>query len=160
MIGKNLTPEKRGMLKGMLGTSLVFTVCAGIGLYFLHQRHEDELDELEKDTAKFCLDWAAEHYERALRRKRKATEEASKDSGEAGKDYSATTGYEATPKEWEELEEKIIQSCAEYDRLAQELVEMDAEYRAGLDKLRAQIYADNDRLNEAHSVDSCARENL
>ena len=42
----------------------VYWVGIGAGLYFLHQRHEDELDKLEQDTAKFCLDWAAEHYER------------------------------------------------------------------------------------------------
>ena len=71
MNSKKLTPEKRGVLKGVLGTSLVFSVGIGIGAFFLHQRHEEELDKLERDTARACLDFAAEHYERVLRQKKK-----------------------------------------------------------------------------------------
>ena len=152
---KQLSSEQIGVVKGVLGTSLVFSIGIAIGAFFVHQRHEDELDKLEQDTAKFCLDWAAEHYERSIRRKRKETEEVSDDNRETGRGYSAMTGHEATPEEWEALEKRLEQSCAEYEKGVQEFAEAEAEYRASLnelgaelDKLRAQIYAKNDRLNK------------
>lgn len=67
MVGKNLTPEKRGVLKGVLGTSLVFSVGIAIGAFFLHRKHEEELDKLELDTATTCLDIATDHFESVIR---------------------------------------------------------------------------------------------
>ena len=143
MNSKKLTPEKRGVLKGVLGTSLVFSVGIGIGAFFLHQRHEDELDKLERDTARDCLDFAAEHYEKVLRRKNKE---------------SAKGCYEASTEEWEELEKKLEERCKEYDRLVREINTQNAQYREELAKLKSKIYAENDLLNEGRGTSDCAQE--
>ena len=68
---KQISAERIGVLKGVVSTTLVFSIATGLGLYLLKEKHEEKLDELEKDTARFCLDWAAEHYERAIRRREK-----------------------------------------------------------------------------------------
>ena len=47
----NLTPEHIGMLKGATATALLFIAGIAIGLFFLHRKHEEEMDKLEKDTA-------------------------------------------------------------------------------------------------------------
>ena len=67
----NLTPEHIGMLKGAAATALFFSAGIAIGLFFLHRKHEEELDKLERDTARACLDVAAEHYESVIRRREK-----------------------------------------------------------------------------------------
>lgn len=54
--------------RGVLITSLAFSAVIGVGLYVLKQKHEADLDKLERDTANACLDVAAEHYERILRK--------------------------------------------------------------------------------------------
>ena len=69
---KDLTPEKRSMAKGALGTALTFTAVSGIGLYFLYRWHEKEMDKLELDTAEFCIEQLTEQHENEIRRKRKA----------------------------------------------------------------------------------------
>lgn len=61
-----LTPEQMGVLKGSLGTSAVFSIGIAIGAFFLHRKHEEELDKLERDTARVCLDIATEQYEKVL----------------------------------------------------------------------------------------------
>ena len=71
----DLTPMQTGMLKGALFTTLAFSICIGIGLYFLWQWHENEMDKLERDTAMICLDIATEHYEKALRKNRSLGEQ-------------------------------------------------------------------------------------
>lgn len=68
---KQLSTEQIGVLKGVVATTIVCSIATRLVLYLLKQKHEEKLDELEKDTAKFCLDWAAEHYERAIRRREK-----------------------------------------------------------------------------------------
>ena len=68
---KQISAERIGVLKGVVATTLVCSIAAGLGLYLLKEKHEEDLDELEKDTARFCLDWATEHYERAIRRREK-----------------------------------------------------------------------------------------
>lgn len=67
----NLTPEHIGMLKGATATALLFIAGIAIGLFFLHRKHEEEMDKLEKDTAITCLDFATEHYEGVIRRREK-----------------------------------------------------------------------------------------
>lgn len=64
----NLTPEHYGMLKGIVGTSLLFVAVIVVGLFLLHQKHEEEMDKLQRNTARDCLDVAAEHYERLIHR--------------------------------------------------------------------------------------------
>lgn len=68
----NLLSQRRGVLEGALGASVILAAGVGVGLYLLHQRHEKELGKLEKDTVITCLDFAAEHYEGVIRRDRKA----------------------------------------------------------------------------------------
>ena len=67
----NLTPEHIGMLKGATATALLFIAGIAIGLFFLHRKHEEEMDKLQKDTAITCLDFATEHYEGVIRRREK-----------------------------------------------------------------------------------------
>lgn len=52
-------------------TSITFLVGIGVGLYFLHRKHETEMDKLAKDTEISCLDLAAEHYEGVILRREK-----------------------------------------------------------------------------------------
>ena len=42
----NLTPEHIGMLKGATATALLFIAGIAIGLFFLHRKHEEEMDKL------------------------------------------------------------------------------------------------------------------
>lgn len=67
----NLTAYQLGALKGSAITSITFLVGIGVGLYFLHRKHETEMDKLAKDTAINCLDFAAEHYEGVILRREK-----------------------------------------------------------------------------------------
>ena len=70
----NLTPEHIGMLKGIAVAAALFFAGIVVGLLLLHGKHEEELDKLKSDTAKLCLDMAAEHYEGVIRRREKAAE--------------------------------------------------------------------------------------
>lgn len=72
----NLTPELIGVMKGAAATALLFVIGITIGLFFLHRKHEDELDKLEKETAITCLDFATEHYEAVIRRREKEERQA------------------------------------------------------------------------------------
>ena len=68
-----LTPVHLGTLRGALITTLGFSVGITLGAIWLHQKHEEELDKLQQDTARDCLDFAASHYERVIRQNRKPT---------------------------------------------------------------------------------------
>ena len=118
---QTLSPVQVGMLKGSLVTAILFAAGIGAGLFFLHRKHEDELDKLEKDTAMTCLDFAAEHYEGVIRRDRKAA--ADKKSTfveptfktpyyEEFLEYQRTLDsagkQEPTEEEWAELEQKMM----------------------------------------------------
>lgn len=63
-----LSREQTSVLKGAIGATVVWGVGIIIGAFFLHRKHEEELDRLERDTARDCLDVAAEHYEKIFRR--------------------------------------------------------------------------------------------
>lgn len=77
MTQKKISPEQIGVLKGVLTTSIVFSAGMIIGVIWLHQKHEEELDKIQRDTANDCLDFAAGHYENVIRRYRQASEEPS-----------------------------------------------------------------------------------
>lgn len=104
----NLTPEHIGMLKGAAVTATLFSVSIAVGLFFLHRKHEEELDKLESDTARFCLDMAAEHYEGAIiRREKKLRQELSENSEKADvasdefqKEIDAMNNHEEPDEEW------------------------------------------------------------
>ena len=157
---RKLTSEQRGFLKGVLGTSLVFAAGTGIYLYLMYQRYEDNLRKVAKDTARDCLDVAAEHYEGILRRNMQTVESAVCDNGEPRGDCSETTDGESKTEEWEALEKKVEQACEEHRRIVQDLAEKDAECREELDRLRRQIYADNDRLNKECAAGDCNHANV
>ena len=102
----NLLSRRRGVLEGVLGASAVFTAGIGIGLYFLHQRHEEELDKLEKDTAMSCLDFAAEHYERVLRSKKSVPPEPKAESEisfEVSTEFQSESNVSDSSKPCEEI---------------------------------------------------------
>lgn len=65
----NMTSEQLATFKGVAGTAALFSIGLGV-LFFLHRKHEEDLDQLERDTAIECLDFAAEHYEKKLRDKK------------------------------------------------------------------------------------------
>ena len=95
---KQISTERAGVLKCVVATTMVFSIAAGLGLYLLKEKHEEELDELEKDTARFCLDWAAEHYERTIRRREKEARKTNSRDVE-GTDALQTEVYAMIPCE-------------------------------------------------------------
>ena len=66
--------ERIGVLKGVLGTTIVFSVGIGVGLFFLHRHYEEEMDKLTRDTADDCLDFAAKFYDRVFQEHKAETE--------------------------------------------------------------------------------------
>lgn len=142
----NLSPMQSGLLKGTLITTLVFSAGIGIGLYFLRQKHEKELDELQKVTARDCLDFAAEHYEKILRRERNSkgsgpsvseVEETSfEESAEFQQEMDAMNNYEATVDQWDALKEEVARLKAENERLLRDIATgCDAGKREGLNEI-------------------------
>jgi len=67
----NLTAYQNGVLCGVAATSLLFLTVIGAGLCYLHYKHENDLDELAKDTAMTCIDFVSQHYEGIIRRREK-----------------------------------------------------------------------------------------
>lgn len=149
-----LTPEQIGILKGTLATAVIFSTGIGIGLFFLHHKHEEEMDELEKDTALTCLDFAAEHYEGVIRRGKKA---AADNKGafvepilktpfyeeflEYQRSLDSAGKYEPTEEEWAELEQKMMLQQKEHEELLQKLGEQKVQADVGLDRLKLKLLA-------------------
>ena len=73
---KNLTPEKVGMVKGGAAVGLL----AGIGIFFLCRHYEKTLDQLELDTAEFCIENTARNYESIIRKMKQPKEESEEES--------------------------------------------------------------------------------
>ena len=150
----NPLSQRRGVLEGALGTSVILAAGVGVGLYLLHQRHEKELDKLEKDTVITCLDFAAEHYEGVIRRDRKAVadnkaafvEPAFKTPYyEEFLEYQRTLDsagkYEPTEEEWAALEQKMMLQQKEYEELLQKIGEQKDQADVGLDRLKLKLLA-------------------
>ena len=155
----NLTPEHIGMLKGAAVTAAFFSAGIAVGLVFLHRKHEEALDKLESDTAKLCLDMAAEHYEGVIRRREKAAEKASAeraaenldiDSDELQKEIAAMNNHEEPDEDWTAMREEMDRHIDEYEALAQQVAHKDAECTECLKKLGFKIYAENDLIIKAH----------
>lgn len=142
----SLSPMQSGLLKGTLITTLVFSAGIGIDLYFLRQKHEKELDELQKVTARDCFDFAAEHYEKILRHERKgkgsgssvseAEETFFEESAEFQQEMDAMNNYEATVDQWDSLKEEVARLKAENERLLRDIAtSCDAGKREGLNEI-------------------------
>ena len=149
---KTLSPGQFGLLKGSLVTATLFSTGIGIGLFFLHRKHEAELDKLEKDTAMTCLDFAAEHYEGVIRRSKQATAGM---VATAKQPITKMTYYEefleyqrrldnavkAEPTEEERatLKQKMILQQKEYEELLQKIGEQKAQSDIGIDELKLKL---------------------
>ena len=163
MKAKNLSSEQIGVLKGILGTSLVFSLATAIGAYFWHQKHEEELDKLEKDTATKCLDIAAEHYEGVIRRREKAAERKSvsktpyyEEFLEFQRKLDNTGSHEHTEEEWAELEKEINQQQKEHAVLSQKIKERRARLDIELDRRKLELLAEKAKELAAKEVPSNA----
>jgi len=154
----NLTPEHIGMLKGIAVTAALFSAGIAVGLLFLHRKHEEELDKLESDTAKVCLDMAAEHYEGIIRHREKKirqalsekTEKPDVDSDKFQKEMDAMNNYEEPDEDWKAMYKEIDRHMNEYTVLAQQVAQKNAECKECLKKLASKIYVENDLIIKAH----------
>ena len=151
---QTLSPVRVGMLKGSLVTAMLFTAGIGAGLFFLHRKHEDELDKLEKDTAMTCLDFAAEHYEGVIRRDRKAAADQKsafveptfktpyyEEFLEYQRTLDSAGKHEPTEEEWAALEQKMMLQQKEHEELLRKLGEQTAQADVGLDRLKLKLLA-------------------
>lgn len=151
------------MLKGAMGASLVWAVAAGIGLYFLHRRHEEELNQLQKDTARDCLDFAAEHYERVLRRREEANIPAEAEEALPGKtkelrqDIAVTSGANI-PADTVDWDERIRRLREEFDALQEEFLEKQASL--GIMEARRRFFAEEERFRELQAEADLVGEEL
>ena len=139
------------MLKGAMGASLVWAAAAGIGLYFLHRKHEEELDKLQRDIARDCLDFAAEHYERVLRKREEANipaeaEEALPGKTEALRQDIAVTGGGSAPADTADRDERIRRLREEFDALQEEFLEKQASL--GIMEARRRFFAEEERFRQ------------
>ena len=154
----NLTPEHIGMLKGVTATAVLFSAGIAVGLFFLHRKHEEALDKLESDTARFCLDMAAEHYEGVIRRREKKikqertgkSEEIGVDSDEFQKEIDVMNNHEQPDEDWKAMHKEMERHIAEYEALAQRVAQKDAECKECLKRLGFKIYAENDLIIKSH----------
>lgn len=150
----NLSTEKLGILKGAFGASIVFVVGIGTGLYVLHQRHEKELDKLEKDTAITCLDFAAEHYEGVIRGRDRVEADKKASTIQSPTKMSCYEEFlefqrtldnagkcEPTEEEWAEVEKKMLLQEKEYKELLQKIGEQKARADVGIDRLKLKLLA-------------------
>lgn len=131
----NLTPECIGVLKGASMTAALFTAGIAVGLFFLHRKHEEALNKMESETARFCLDMAAEHYEGVILRREKATAKARTQNLESlvadtdafQKEVDAMNNYEEPDKEWEAMHKEVERHIAESAALMQQIAKKDAD---------------------------------
>lgn len=146
----NLTFGQKCMLKGSLVTTLVFSTGIGIGLYFLHQKHEEELDKLQRDTAMDCLDAAAEHYEKVLCRKKASdgcvssprqnrAETPFEETEEFQREVDAMNNYESSLEQWDALKQDIERLKVENEHLLRDIAEQDTKWRVNLESMNAEL---------------------
>lgn len=131
MTQKKISPEQIGVLKAVLTTSIVFSAGMIIGVIWLHQKREEELDKVQRDTANDCLDFAAGHYANVIRRYSQASEEPFpipprpttispyyEEFLEFQRRLDNPGKYEATEEAWAAIEKKANIQQAEYkDRM-------------------------------------------
>lgn len=149
-----LSAGQVGILKGVVGTTLVFATGIAVGLFFLKRKHEDELDKLEKDTAMTCLDFAADHYEGVIRRQKKAAGKAASTPAQ-----SANTPYyeeflafqqsldragkhEPTEEEWAEIGRQLEAEKRVAEIEKQHVEEQSARLDLELDRVKLKMLAE------------------
>lgn len=150
-----LTPVQRGTLRGALITTLGFSVGITLGAIWLHQKHEEELDKLQQDTARDCLDFAASHYERVIRQNRKptaVTEAAARCPVEKTPNYEHFLEYqrkrdcsekkELGEEDWVVLQESVNKQLAEYEDLMQKIKKQSCEVDKAFDRVKQKLLAD------------------
>lgn len=150
-----LTPMHLGTLRGALTTTLAFSVSITLGAIWLHQKHEEELDKLQRDTAKDCLDFAASHYERVIRQNKKtsAVTEATAHRpmektpcNEPFPEYRKTlNGFgrkDASKEDWAVLQESVNKQLAEYKDLMQKIKKQSCEVDKAFDRIKQKLLAD------------------
>ena len=149
-----LSAGQVGILKGVVGTTLVFATGIAVGLFFLKRKHEDELDKLEKDTAMTCLDFAAEHYEGVIRRGKKDAEKAASTTSQP---LSITPYYEEflefqrglddagkvelSEEQWAEIEREMKEQDQAFQELKKDLDEKRAQCDIALDRSKLRLLA-------------------
>lgn len=151
---KTLSPAQLGMLKGSITTAMLSTAGIGIGWFFLHRKHEVELDKLEKETAMTCLDFAAEHYEAVIRRRDRITADKNVSTiqpisktpyHEEFLEFQRTLDNagkcEPTKETWAELEEKMLLQQKGQEELFQEIGVQKAQADIGIDRLKLKLLA-------------------
>ena len=140
-----LTLEQRGVLKGCLGTSAVFSIGIAIGAFFLHRKHEEELDKLERDTARSCLDVAADHYEKVLRRNKTGASQAesivpSEEKDDTLQDGNVMNKSGADPKcSVEALSKRIDRLKKRHETLMNDFEARDVIFTAELERLKSKL---------------------
>lgn len=53
-----------GLIRGASITTLIFSLGISVGVVLLHRHHENKLDEVERETADACLEFATSVYEK------------------------------------------------------------------------------------------------
>ena len=156
----DLHSQQRGVLEGVLGASVVLTAGIGIGLYFLHQRHEAELDKLEKDTAMSCLDFAAEHYGRVLRSKKKAPPERKAESEisfEVSTEFQSESNVADRSRPCEKIDvealsRRIDRLKQRHERLMHDIETRDTIFCAELEKISKRLFTEKNSCKEVESI--------
>ena len=143
-----------GVLKGAVVATVAFSAGIGVGALALKQKHEDELDKLERDTAIDCLDFAAAHYEGILRRRKVSDDVVASTSQPVSKTpyyeeflafqhkLDSTGGCEPTEEEWLAMEEEIYQQQKEHEALIKRIEEQSARMDVEFDRVKLKLLAE------------------
>ena len=144
---KNLTPIQADTLKGVLAISAVFSLGIGLAALYFKRKHEDALDKVERDTARICLDVAAEHYEQIIRRYKQAAEASSKPehTEQSNSDFPQPDSYgkhEPSEEEWALLEEELARQRRKSEELLRKIDEQRAMLDSELERVRVKILSE------------------
>ena len=143
-----------GVLKNAVVTALAFSAGIGVGALALKQKHEDELNKLERDTAINCLDFAAAHYEGILRRRRKVSDDVVASTSQpvsktpyyeeflAFQHKLDSTGRCEPTEERLAMEEEINQQQKEHEALVERLGEQSARMDVEFDRVKLKLLAE------------------
>ena len=144
-----------GVLKNAVVTALAFSAGIGVGALALKQKHEDELDKLERDTAINCLDFAAAHYEGILRRRRKVSDDVVASTSrpvsktlyyeeflEFQRKLDNAGKYDPTEEEWAAIEEKTNQQQKAHEALIKRIEDQSAQMDVEFDRVKLKLLAE------------------
>lgn len=144
-----------GVLKNAVVTALAFSAGIGVGALALKQKHEDELDKLERDTAINCLDFAAAHYEGVLRRRRKASDDVTASTYQSVSKtpyyeeflafqhkLDSAGDYEPTEEKLLVMEEEIYQQQKAHEALIKRIEDQSAQMDVEFDRVKLKLLAE------------------